>query len=149
MIGGVPIHHVEVKARSGKVVHQASNLRNSVLISLSPLIVGGILSFLLFDYTKNVWETDFVLGGVLAWLGFSIAFHSIPSHPDMVNIAESISRRFNELWSGSTGIGTKILKTGWYALVFPLAWAGASIVWLADLTLLTRIGWAVFVGWVA
>ncbi len=149
MVSGVPIHRIEVHSRSGKVVHRASNLRSSVLISVAPLIMGGILSFVLFSYAKEVVDTDILLAALAAWLGFSIAFHSIPSHPDMVNISEAISRRLAELWSSPRGIGTKILKSVWYILIWPFAIIGSLAVWAVDLTLLARVGWAILVGWIA
>jgi len=149
LVSGVPVHRIEVHSRSGKVVHRAANLRSSALISAAPLIVGGIVSLFLFSYAKNIADTDIWLAAFTAWLGFSIAFHSIPSHPDMMNVSEAISRRMSELWSSPRGLGTKIFKSIGYVLVWPFAIIGSLAVWAVDLTLLTRIGWAVFVGWAA
>lgn len=148
-ISGVPIHQVEVRSRSGKVVHQASNLRNSTLISLAPLILGFILSTLLFAWSKTLIETDLVLGLVGLWIAFSVAFHSIPSSADMANISGAISRRLNELWKSTHSLPHKLVKSGWYVLVWPLAILGMSIAWIVDLTLLARVAWALFVGWIA
>jgi hypothetical protein len=149
MVSGVPVHRIEVHSRSGKVVHRAANLRSSVLISVAPLLIGGILSFFLFSYAKEIVDTNLVWAALATWLGFSIAFHSIPSHPDMVNISEAISRRLGELWASPRGIGTKIVKSVWYVLVWPFAIIGSLAVWAVDLTLFARMGWALLVGWAA
>lgn len=149
IVSGVPIHKIEVHSRSGKVVHRTSNLRSSVLISFAPLIIGGILSFVLFSYAKEMVEMDILLAALAAWLGFSIAFHSIPSHPDMVNISDTVNRQLHELWSGSRGLLTKIVKSIGYVLIWPLVLIASLAIWAVDLTLWLRVGWAVLVGWIA
>ncbi|MEK6970346.1 MAG: hypothetical protein AABW68_01470 [archaeon] len=149
VLGGVPIHHIEMRSRSGKVVHSASTLRNSTLISLAPLIAGSALSFFLFDQAFLQRNEGLLWAFVMGWLAFSIGFHSIPSLADMSNVADTIPRRIQEWWSSPSGLAAKILMSGWYLLVWPIAWVGAGVSWLMEQTLWSRVGWALFLGWIA
>lgn len=137
-VGGVPIHQIEVGGHSGKVVHGWSSSRNAWLIGFAPLIIGAIISFFLFAWAKEIITTNFLAGLIGIWLGFSIGFHAIPSHQDMLNIPAAVKRQFHVLWKGERSLLTKLSKTGAYALIWPLSMILVGVAWLLNLSILFR-----------
>jgi hypothetical protein len=149
VLGNVPIHRVEVRPHSGMVVHEQSSVRNSLLIGFAPLIVGSFFSILLFSISKSAWEQSPILSIALFWLGFSIAFHSIPSHQDVANIPMTISLRLGQLWRGSASWPKKLAKSGVYFGLWPVAGIVSGFAFLVNLTLLTRVVWSLALAWAA
>lgn len=148
-VGGVKVHRVVVKSHSGMVVHDHSNVRNSILIGFAPLLLGGLLSWFLFAEAKHVWPTDALLSFFLGWLAFAIGFHALPSHQDLANIPTAIQRRFAELWSGPHNVFMKAGKSVAYTLLWV---AGAVLVlvgWLVNQSILFRAALGVGLFWVA
>ena len=146
-IGGVPIHQIEVSGHSGKVVHAWSSSRNAWLIGFAPLMIGAIVSFLLFAWAKDVIVFNPGAGVLGIWLGFSIGFHSIPSHQDMLNIPTSIGRQFHLLWSGERSLLMKLGKTVVYGLIWPLSLLMVGLAWILNESILFRavLGLGLFV----
>ena len=125
------------------VVHDPTNARNAWIITLAPLLMGTLLGPLCIHAAKNAWGANTLLSFVLIWLGISIGFHAIPSTTDALNIPQAISRRFAEAVNSPHSFGWKLIKILGYVLTWPLAWLSASIIWLANLTILFRLAWVV------
>lgn len=136
---GVKVHTISVHRSSGMVVHDKTSARASLLIGLFPLIVGGGTAIALFQYASRAQADSPLLSLVVLWIGFSVAFHAIPSTQDVQNIVASTERRFGELWKGPRNIFTKLLKSGGYAIAWIGSWFLLVIAMLANATILTRI----------
>lgn len=140
-IGGVKIHRVNVHSNSGMVVHDTTNARNAWVIALAPLVIGTLLGTLCIHAAKNAWEVNPLMSVLLFWLGISIGFHAIPSTTDALNIPQAISRRFSETLKSSRALTWKATKIIGYVVTWPLAWVSATIIWLANMTILFRLAW--------
>lgn len=136
---GVKVHTISVHRSSGMVVHDKTTARASLLIGIFPLLVGGIMAYLILQFAQHNTYNAPLLSLLLLWIGFSIAFHAIPSTQDVHNIVSSTERRFGELWRGPRNILTKILKSGWYLVAWMGSWALLLIAIIANATILARI----------
>ncbi len=145
----VKVHRVEIRPHSGLVVHDPSKTRHSFLIALAPLLVGTVVSVLLFSVAKNAASYQWQVGLFWGWLGFSIAFHSIPSNQDLWNIPYTIRRRFSELRKENPGLLTKMGKGILFGFLWPLSVGLALIAGIVNYSLFFRLGWAFWLGWVA
>ena len=142
VVSGVSIHEMHLGTTKGHVVHDASNMRGSILISTAPLVVGFILATLLLAYAKTEGGRDPIVCALLFWVGFSIAFHAIPSTRDMMNVFHTIPRRVGETWQHARPVWEKLAKTGVYAVAWPLVGIGVLLVMLVNSTVLFRFAWA-------
>lgn len=138
VLGGVPVHQIEMRGHSGKVVHGWSSSRNAWMIGFAPLVVGVFLSFLFFVWAQEVLSLNPGLGIVLIWLGFSIGFHAIPSHQDILNIPAAVRRQFQLLWESERSLLIKLGKTGVYAIVWPISLLFVGVAWVLNVSILFR-----------
>ena len=149
MVSGVPIHKMEVHAKSGVVVHCSPSGSGAVLISLAPLLVGTLLAWALFTWSKSDFSSAPILGLFWGWLGFSVAFHSIPSAPDLANIPIAAARRMGELCRGSQGLGVKLVKTPLYGGLWVMGLGLSVLGIILNATLLVRAAWGLGVWFLA
>ena len=95
----VPVYKVcyfRIGNPAGYVVHGPSNgLKNSLLISVGPLIVNTLLcSLITFSavfplFILDVEKSDWVFA-LLMWIGISIGMHAFPSNVDMENLVNDV-----------------------------------------------------------
>lgn len=137
-IGGVPVHSIEMGGHSGKVVHGWSSSRNAWLIGFAPLIIGAIISFILFAWAKDIISFNFWAGIIGIWLGFAIGFHSIPSHQDILNIPAAVGRQFSLLWESERSVFIKLGKTTAYVVIWPLSMILVGVAWVLNESILFR-----------
>lgn len=95
----VPVYkacYFRVGNPAGYVIHgPVKGLKNSLLISIGPLIINTILCALLtfsaifpiFILEAAEYNGVFIL---LAWVGFSIGMHAFPSNEDMENLVAEV-----------------------------------------------------------
>ncbi len=144
---GIKVHRISVHRSSGMVVHDKTNARASLLIGIFPLLMGGAIAFILLHEAQRIGSAHFPWSIFLLWVGFSIAFHAIPSTQDIQNIVASTERRFGELWKGKRSFSVKITKT----LAYGIAWIGSWILLLlaiaANASILVRIALGVGLLW--
>ncbi|QQR92856.1 MAG: M50 family metallopeptidase [Candidatus Iainarchaeum archaeon] len=136
---GVKVHTISVHRSSGMVVHDKTSARASLLIGLFPLIIGGAIAYVLLQYAQRIQENAPLLSFLILWIGFSIAFHAIPSTQDVQNIVFSTERRFGELWRSERNVLAKLLKSAWYGVAWLGSWLLLILAILANATILTRI----------
>jgi hypothetical protein len=146
LLFGLKIYDVVFYKKRGKdgvlgyVQHERPNSAfKSFFITAGPFILNNIIAFILFE--QAVGSAGFYeIGGllyflVLLWLGFSIAFHAIPSPPD------SHISWYEDYWSGmkkmfaEPSVFLKII----YIITFPISLA-VGVFFLLIFTLL-RIWW--------
>ncbi|MDZ4256779.1 MAG: metalloprotease family protein, partial [archaeon] len=141
VLSGVPVHRIEVKMSSGRVVHAPPTCRGSVLIGLAPLVIGTFLALFAFSWGKaEGWSSPF-LALFWGWLGFAIAFHSIPSYTDMRNIPATAVRRMGELWTSNHSLGRKLVFSPGYGGAWVGGWMMAIGGMLVNTSVLFRILW--------
>jgi hypothetical protein len=97
---GTPVYEVRYfrpgKSISGYVQHgPPRHLGKSLLIAIGPLLIGTVLCALLtFPAAYQAAVLDAGLGGpvdvALAWIGFSIGMHAIPSNQDVRGFAAEV-----------------------------------------------------------
>lgn len=138
----VPVYDVcyfRIGNPPGYVVHgEVKKLQDALLISAGPLIINTILCALL-TYPATI--SEFVLGDVgntssfinfmLAWVGYSIGMHALPSNQDVKNFLETFKefkkgkvQNFLYFISQIFGFIIKIanfLRVVWFDLIYAVA----------------------------
>lgn len=118
----VPVYDVCYFKRgnpAGYVIHAPpKTLKQSVLISVGPLIVNTVLCSLLtfssvfpliiLDTEKNI--EVFV---ILAWIGYSIGMHAFPSNEDMQNLLIDVKQKHQS--------GPLLIVANIFAVLFKIA----------------------------
>ena len=144
---GVKVHSISVHRSSGAVVHDKTTARASLLIGLFPLIMGGVIAWTLLHEAQRIGSDDGLWSFLLLWVGFSTAFHAIPSTQDIQNIVSSTERRFWELWKGPRHLLVKLMKSPGYGIAWAGSWLLLVLAIVANASILSRIALGIGLFW--